>query len=751
MSPERSKASLNTLQTRCSLFLKEKNIKNIWFADCVNNQEFKNHPDDATDVVLFGSFLRRVLESGNWPFRDVRLWCLSPSVRQVLCSLFAFDEAEIGVIPRSNLFPQKNEIRSFPAQSEKWTLVFSGRLSPTKNLETFLAVGYFLQKKFFPKMRLICQGEFTDDLDPCSDRKNLGSYKKYIEDFVGSLDWISPPVFVSPEFQESWTLDYKRHHLNPVLASFSLFSAEDFGVAVAEARTQGWPVILSDWGGHRDVTGKSVIKISAHSIPEGWETYESLLIKGQFIAEQIFKRWGSDEIKDEFPFTTPKVLSVEQLYSKRQNFIQRLGHSFSDLFFGEGKIENFFTTESGKKVWATYRSSFSENYKNRRHLLIVTHDIAPDAGDVAKLVPQIMRLWQNYALEQNLEVDYLFVRDLMKRISMVRDLNCEAIVFPFFVNRLLPLVQFLINTFNIPFPVNIYFNEDQNGIHESIVQKNIREHDCFVVTNEQLLKAVPLGIHPLKIYQGLKETQKHEFFSVVELELNTECNRRCSYCPNGQGLSRGQVLMDEDLFLKIISELQELRFSGILSFHFYGEPLLHPKLAEMIRTAREFLPLAKFHLYSNGTLLDIRRFRELKRAGVDLFILTKHEGVEHFPIERRWNELTKDEKDILSIENHLKLEKTNRGGVLQLGESLKGELFCYMPSTMLVITAKGNVLPCYEDYFENLTLGNLKENSLKELWQTVAAQNLRQDLAQGKRMKYNPCKDCNNMRIIPIR
>jgi hypothetical protein len=40
----------------------------------------------------------------------------------------------------------------------------------------------------------------------------------------------------------------------------------------------------------------------------------------------------------------------------------------------------------------------------------------------------------------------------------------------------------------------------------------------------------------------------------------------------------------------------------------------------------------------------MRRFRELKRAGVDLFHLTRHEGVDVFPVETRWNELTDEEK-----------------------------------------------------------------------------------------------------------
>lgn len=51
-----------------------------------------------------------------------------------------------------------------------------------------------------------------------------------------------------------------------MLLHLSTSSTEDFGMSVAQARQQGWPMILSDWGAFKEVRGPSVIHISASDI-----------------------------------------------------------------------------------------------------------------------------------------------------------------------------------------------------------------------------------------------------------------------------------------------------------------------------------------------------------------------------------------------------------------------------------------------------------------------------------------------------
>jgi radical SAM protein with 4Fe4S-binding SPASM domain len=66
-----------------------------------------------------------------------------------------------------------------------------------------------------------------------------------------------------------------------------------------------------------------------------------------------------------------------------------------------------------------------------------------------------------------------------------------------------------------------------------------------------------------------------------------------------------------------------------------------------------------------------------------------------------------------------------------------------MPSYDAEITAAGHVLPCCNDYHEQMRMGNVKDTPLKEIWLNDKFTQFRRDLKRGLRHKYVICKDCN--------
>src|SRR5262245_22586687 len=97
-------------------------------------------------------------------------------------------------------------------------------------------------------------------------------------------------------------------------------------------------------------------------------------------------------------------------------------------------------------------------------------------------------------------------------------------------------------------------------------------------------------------------------FKAVELELNSMCNRKCTYCPNVSS-KRPVGFMSEELFKKIIHELEEIEFDGRISYHFYGEPLLDKRLPEFVQYTKDKVPNSYAEIYSNGDFLDLEVFR----------------------------------------------------------------------------------------------------------------------------------------------
>ncbi len=243
--------------------------------------------------------------------------------------------------------------------------------------------------------------------------------------------------------------------------------------------------------------------------------------------------------------------------------------------------------------------------------------------------------------------------------------------------------------------------------------------------------------------------ERDELFKIVEIEINSYCNLACSYCPNReyQRKEKGDMALSD--YLKIIDQLVELGFKGRISHEFYGEPTLHPDYDEIIRTTKERLPQCKIELYSNATRLTKERIEGLFERGLDEILVTIHEGQEHLPIREIHQELKQDYQKRLVIRDHERIYKTNRGGCLPDVGGVKQPLLpCRIPDFLITITVEGNVLPCFEDFFQNHEMGNVFKTPLKEIWNAPEYIQLRRDLRHGLRHKYKTCENCNRIQTL---
>jgi len=225
--------------------------------------------------------------------------------------------------------------------------------------------------------------------------------------------------------------------------------------------------------------------------------------------------------------------------------------------------------------------------------------------------------------------------------------------------------------------------------------------------------------------------------SVVEMEVGSRCNRACSYCPVSiMPMPPVPARMPEDVFSRTIEELSRVRFRGRISYHLYNEPLLRVDLHELVARVREQLPDALQILNTNGDLLDDRRYHRLREAGIDYFYVTRHSPGE-YP-ERDWQ--------IVQYSEALRL--TNRGGSLvhlpKATEKIR-RTPCHAPGEMLIISANGDVLLCYEDAFREHVIGNIVASSLEEIWHDDEVVALRERLHVGDRTVTTMCLNCTNV------
>ncbi|MCE7534923.1 radical SAM/SPASM domain-containing protein [Aliivibrio fischeri] len=224
----------------------------------------------------------------------------------------------------------------------------------------------------------------------------------------------------------------------------------------------------------------------------------------------------------------------------------------------------------------------------------------------------------------------------------------------------------------------------------------------------------------------------------IEIEINSICNRKCDYCPVSiMEIPKGDKYIDQELFDIFIFRLNEINYSGRISFHLYNEPLLHKGLEDLVFKLLSKVPSCKPILFTNGDLLTEARYNSLMKSGVSKIVITSHSGKEH---PKRPDQIVQFPKE---------LDLTNRGGKL---ESLPKCTFehlnskCYAPSEMFVISITGDVLLCYEDANRNNVLGNIKNKSFKEIYYSERYTNLRNALTRGNRSKAaDICKLCTNL------
>lgn len=257
----------------------------------------------------------------------------------------------------------------------------------------------------------------------------------------------------------------------------------------------------------------------------------------------------------------------------------------------------------------------------------------------------------------------------------------------------------------------------------------------------------------LKAYLRLYYVCKYgnpDMFDDIIIETTTQCNRRCEYCPNSlyeRSLVQNQKLMSEDLFIRIINELKDLKFTGRISPHFYGEPLLDKRLGRLMNYAHETIPNAKLKIYTNGDLLDIPMLDVLYEVGVRNYLVTLHGNKEERQSKRTrvhdlQKHITENKKnikiDILDITDNTYL--SNRGGLVKVKNPTEN-IYCLNSHNPLTINYKGDVLLCCNDYLGKVSFGNIATEPLLAIWNNADFRRIRREIKKGI-IKLDICEKC---------
>ncbi|MEK7845786.1 MAG: radical SAM protein [Nitrospinota bacterium] len=283
-------------------------------------------------------------------------------------------------------------------------------------------------------------------------------------------------------------------------------------------------------------------------------------------------------------------------------------------------------------------------------------------------------------------------------------------------------------------------------------------------------------------YISTKNRLKRPF--KVTIEITNACNSDCIMCPR-QSMTRPVKNMDFELYKKVIDDCGRIGVKIIQPFNF-GEPLMHSKLGEFIRYAKEHTR-SRVQISTNAALLNDERAMEildsgLDRINIDIDGITKgtYESVrknldfetvvqntkEFIELKKRLNknifitvsiinmnetsgEIEKFKKHWGPLVNRVLDVKYNTwiGSVGErrevVGKSGKFNCPCKMLWDQMVILQDGRVALCCLDYDGRVIVGDMQNESILNVWNGKALNAIRQKQIELGFDEIPTCRACN--------
>jgi sulfatase maturation enzyme AslB (radical SAM superfamily) len=143
------------------------------------------------------------------------------------------------------------------------------------------------------------------------------------------------------------------------------------------------------------------------------------------------------------------------------------------------------------------------------------------------------------------------------------------------------------------------------------------------------------------------------FPTMFYIEPTNDCNLSCIMCP--RKTSRKTVgYMSFDLFRNVVDQLTEQKIVQ-LSLHLIGEPLLHPRITEMVRYAKG-KGLQHVRFATNATLLNDDVSSDLIESGLDSLTVSMDTSTANYYCPgTRWEEffadLDKNVRQLITLRN----------------------------------------------------------------------------------------------------
>lgn len=264
----------------------------------------------------------------------------------------------------------------------------------------------------------------------------------------------------------------------------------------------------------------------------------------------------------------------------------------------------------------------------------------------------------------------------------------------------------------------------------------------------------------------------------LDIEVTSVCNLKCPFCATtfrSNKIKKGFI--EFEIVKKIIDEGAGNGLYGV-KFNIRGEPLLHPRIAEFVKYAKQ-KNMIDVYFNTNAMLLTRKIAQELIIAGLDRLSISfegftknvyekyrsgaKYETVlkniemfqtikskmgVKYPKIRIQTVLLPELKESFEEYKQFWSSRVDEVGFLDYKEmknkkkGIEYSWACPQIWQRMAVWWDGTILPCNHDDDSLLALGNVKDSNIKSAWQSSFLNNLRVIHKNGKAHEIVACNGC---------
>jgi tetratricopeptide (TPR) repeat protein len=232
----------------------------------------------------------------------------------------------------------------------------------------------------------------------------------------------------------------------------------------------------------------------------------------------------------------------------------------------------------------------------------------------------------------------------------------------------------------------------------------------------------------------IDETQSESGLDLVRtvyIGISNVCNYSHIHekCP--LHYQKEKIILPSDIVYRVLDELAEIDYQGVITFHLYNEPLADKRLFKFISYAKNKSKSLKIFILTNGYYLDQRLAKELSDYGIWKLEVSAYSGAEFERLK------------MIDVNIPYRVNLQTLDGRLNIYDSPHVDIKapCYLPVTDVTINCNGDILLCCLDWKGQHTFGNLFNDSILTILQNRQRSAIYESLKKGER-SFPLCKRC---------